>query len=203
MTTKRKRKLPDLDDLLQGEPKTRVRLCDHPGCREEGTYRAPKNRQLSDYYWFCLPHVQAYNKSWNFYDGLSEAALEAEIRSSTVWDRPTWPLGEKGPNAVRGGGQAVNDPFEFFDPGTERPKGRGAERRGRRIHTESRVDGPRARALRILDLDDPVSPEDVKARYKVLVKQTHPDVNGGDPAAEERFKMVNEAYRVLTRPKGK
>ena len=35
--------------------------CDHPGCNKRGEYRAPKDRKLKEYYWFCLEHVQEYN----------------------------------------------------------------------------------------------------------------------------------------------
>ncbi|MFO1155475.1 MAG: DnaJ domain-containing protein [Rhodospirillales bacterium] len=38
---------------------------------------------------------------------------------------------------------------------------------------------------------------DVKSRYKELVKRHHPDANGGDKAAEERFKQINAAYRTV------
>lgn len=38
---------------------------------------------------------------------------------------------------------------------------------------------------------------EVKRRYKELAKQLHPDVNGGDLAAEERLKRINQAYAVL------
>lgn len=34
-------------------------------------------------------------------------------------------------------------------------------------------------------------------RYKQLVKRFHPDANGGDKAAEERFKEISEAYSYL------
>ena len=43
--------------------------CDHPGCEKAGEYRAPKDRNLKDYYWFCLEHVQEYNAQWNYYAG--------------------------------------------------------------------------------------------------------------------------------------
>ena len=45
-----------------------ARKCDHPGCNEPGEYRAPKDRRLKEYYWFCLKHVQEYNAKWNYYE---------------------------------------------------------------------------------------------------------------------------------------
>ena len=53
------------------------------------------------------------------------------------------------------------------------------------------------RAFAVLDLEPPVEFKAVKARYKELVKRHHPDANGGDRAAEERLKTINEAYTVL------
>ena len=38
----------------------------------------------------------------------------------------------------------------------------------------------------------------IKASYRELAKKYHPDLNVGNPQAEERFKDINEAYRVLT-----
>ena len=43
-----------------------------------------------------------------------------------------------------------------------------------------------------------VSIEDIKIAYRDLAKKYHPDVNVGNSIAEERFKDVNEAYRVLS-----
>ncbi|MBE1237283.1 J domain-containing protein [Phaeovibrio sulfidiphilus] len=196
----RKRVIPDLDDLLRTESRQpQRRACDHPGCEEEGLHRAPRDRTLKSYYWFCLNHVQAYNKAWNYYAGLDEAAMEDEIRRSTVWDRPTWPLGENGPNSPRGPAKGdPRDPFGFYDREMA-PKGaRAGERRGRAL-SEGRVDGPRARAMRVFGLDEPLTHDALRRRYKELVKRYHPDVNGGARDAEERFKMVGDAYRVLMR----
>ena len=44
---------------------------------------------------------------------------------------------------------------------------------------------------------DAVTVVRLKARYKVLVKQHHPDAHGGDKAAEERLKIINQAYATL------
>ena len=54
-------------------------------------------------------------------------------------------------------------------------------------------------ALGVLDLKRPVSFPEIKARYKTLAKRFHPDANGGDRAAEEQLKEVNEAYATLRR----
>ena len=34
-------------------------------------------------------------------------------------------------------------------------------------------------------------------RYIELVKRLHPDANGGDKTAEDRLKLVNQAYTTL------
>lgn len=39
--------------------------------------------------------------------------------------------------------------------------------------------------------------EDIKAAYRRLARQYHPDVNPGDRLAEERFIRVTQAYQVL------
>jgi DnaJ-class molecular chaperone len=40
--------------------------------------------------------------------------------------------------------------------------------------------------------------KDIKAAYRKLARKWHPDVNPGDKAAEARFKLINEAYEVLS-----
>jgi molecular chaperone DnaJ len=42
------------------------------------------------------------------------------------------------------------------------------------------------------------SQKDVKAAFRTLARQFHPDANKGNPEAEERFKQVSEAYEVLS-----
>lgn len=52
----------------------------------------------------------------------------------------------------------------------------------------------------ILGLSRSASAEDVKAAYRRLSKEWHPDKHKGDPKAEQRFKEINEAYEVLRDP---
>lgn len=56
---------------------------------------------------------------------------------------------------------------------------------------------------RVLGVARNASDRDIKAAYRKLARQFHPDVNQGDPKAEERFKEVGEAYGVLSDPESR
>jgi hypothetical protein len=165
-------------------PVREVRGCDWPGCWAEGAYRAPRDRdRLTEYFWFCLDHVRDYNSSWNYYRGMSENEIEADIRADTVWRRPSWPFIK----ALHTASFRQSAMFDDLAGGREPP----------RPAAEGGVGPAQARALVVLELIPPVTIAVVKARYKELVKKHHPDANNGDKAAEERFKQISEAYRLV------
>lgn len=52
---------------------------------------------------------------------------------------------------------------------------------------------------KILGLEtNKVNNEQIKIAFREQAKKYHPDVNGGNARTEERFKDINEAYRVLS-----
>ncbi|MGV0026813.1 DnaJ domain-containing protein [Phormidesmis priestleyi] len=54
-----------------------------------------------------------------------------------------------------------------------------------------------ADCYRLLGLRTGASYEDIKAAYRRLARQLHPDINPGDQRSQEKFIQVNEAYRFL------
>ena len=52
----------------------------------------------------------------------------------------------------------------------------------------------------VLGVPRNASTETIQQAYRKLARRNHPDVNK-DPAAEDRFKEINEAYHVLSDPK--
>jgi curved DNA-binding protein len=53
----------------------------------------------------------------------------------------------------------------------------------------------------VLGVGKKATPEEVRKAFRRLARQYHPDVNGQDPDAETKFKVINEAYEVLSDPK--
>jgi DnaJ-class molecular chaperone len=50
----------------------------------------------------------------------------------------------------------------------------------------------------VLDVDQNASEQDIKKSYRKLSLQYHPDRNGGDAAATEKYKQINEAHEILS-----
>lgn len=168
------------------------RSCDWPGCDCLGEYRAPRSRdRLRDFYHFCLEHVRCYNQAWDFFSGMSRAEIEAYLREDVTWHRPTWPIGNGGnPHA---NGWRWQDPFHIFTEGGGTNGTHGAAEWDQRPAKAGKTE----RMLEIMELSIDATRDDLKARYKQLVKRHHPDLHGGDKNAEERLKLINEAYTYL------
>lgn len=173
--------------------------CEWPGCKEAGTHRAPKGRAQSNEYWqLCLAHVREYNTSYNFFAGMTDEAIARYQKDDLTGHRPTWKLGSvggkraarRGRAEFRGADWVTNDPFSVFGETSQAGHARTAPEARKVLNAQRR-------ALEALGFEGDASRTDIKSRFKKLVKQHHPDVNGGDRGSEERLREIIQAYNYL------
>jgi curved DNA-binding protein CbpA len=171
--------------------KSSFKKCDSDRCNEKGEYRAPKSRiMLNEYFYFCLKHIKEYNKSWDFYKGMSVDQIENSMRNDTVWDRPSWPL--------KGNYKNVFDEFNrYTDDFIKNEDDKVNDNYFKNKLLDETLNIEDTKALNDLGLEMPISLEKIKKNYKKLVKIFHPDVNGNNKNAEEKFKQINESYKLL------
>src|SRR5262249_42412253 len=66
-------------------------VCQWKGCSGAGLYRAPMGRgREGQYLRLCLEHVREFNASYNYFEGMSNAEVEAYQQDSLTGHRPTW-----------------------------------------------------------------------------------------------------------------
>ncbi|MDG1286491.1 MAG: DnaJ domain-containing protein [Rickettsiales bacterium] len=166
--------------------------CDMPGCEKPGEHRAPKSRYspiAKDYYRFCQAHAGEYNKQWNYFDGMSEMEIEIYWDNFDTDHRPTWAREKAGNYTADKLYESFTGKFgDVFN-------GSGATV----DEMAARIPAPNSevtKALRFMELDWPVTKDNVKVRFKELVKKYHPDVNK-EATAEDRFKRVTESYAII------
>lgn len=162
------------------------RKCDHEGCDKKGEYRAPKDRSLREYYWFCLEHVQEYNKKWNYYEG-EEFREDDSPRRSRFY--------RKFNSKVRYQfGYDLWEDGQFFAEGYDNEFDNSAQysKDGIYFTIEER------RYIKLLEMDiREINPDSLKRQYKKMAKKYHPDINKEDANAEDKFKAISEAYQNL------
>lgn len=177
------------------------RLCEHGGCTNPGTYRAPRAPgELHRYRWFCLDHIRDYNASWNFFRDHDAEDLAAQVAADRVWDRPTWRMGKQPQHAMgtqpHADGRAwerfgFRDPLEVLGQNATLNPGRAArDSAPRRPRLPRNIES----ALDVLGAEGVWSKAEIRRRYRALVKQLHPDMNGGDRSDEGRLRRVLWAW---------
>lgn len=172
---------------MSGAFETSQRRCEHPGCQEAGQYRAPKSPDhLDEYLWFCKDHVREYNLKWNFFSGTTEEEFEAQMERDRVWERETKPFASK--EEQRAWARlGVDDPHQVLgENATRNPPAAGSGTR--------RLPPTERKALEILEARDSWTKAEIRKQYKSLVKDLHPDMNGGNRADEDRLQEVVWAW---------
>ena len=157
------------------------KICEFLNCKEEGIYPAPTSRDdINNYKFYCMKHIREFNKSWNFFEGLTEEEFENEIRKSTTWDRPSWKFGTQGAK------NKLNDYFNLFDKKDEKKI------------SKRNIDSKLLSSWKLLELNPTANIEDVKKRYKLLAKKWHPDKNLDlKKDASEMFVRITNAYKII------
>ena len=177
------------------------RVCDKPGCNNPGKFRAPKSPDhLDEFRWFCMEHIREYNLRWNFFNSHSDADLEKQFAPDRIWDRSTRPFAStvhQPGNQPHTEGRAwqrfgFDDPMQLLgENATLNPGNRPGGRAQRRLPPTER------RALDILEAQDSQTKTEIRRMYKALVKDLHPDMNGGKRDDEARLSEVVWAWEQI------
>ena len=171
--------------------------CEMPGCDAPGEFRAPASRRRAadgppQYRWLCLDHVRAFNAGYDYFEGMSSDEIFAAQSPTWGWESET--------RAFRAAGSADLPPrwADFKDP----MDALGARFRQRMDEARREANDPRFspdehRALQTLGLEGAADRSALRRRYSELVRNYHPDRNGGDRSHEERLTKVIAAYQQL------
>jgi hypothetical protein len=144
-----------------------------------------------------MDHVRQYNHEYIYFDGMSDAEVDGFRMDAMIGHRPTWKAGANAwAHGTRDGGRTA-EAAERVAASTQR-----MARRPRSSRTEAPVFRRQLKplerkSLRALGLGDDAQREDIKSRFKELVKVHHPDANGGDSRSEEKLREILQAYNYL------
>ena len=185
--------------------------CQWKGCDQPATHRAPKGRgRDGEYFGFCVDHVREYNATYNYFDGMSDREVADFQKDALTGHRPTWKMAANSaaPGVRERRSRADRDAAETAEAAAEAesspPSDPGAffawrARQSRSAPVENRrqLRPLEKKALTALGLKQGASKDEIKARFKELVKLHHPDANGGDTRSEEKLREIIQAYNYL------
>ena len=162
-------------------------ICEWENCEQSGDFKAPIEKDNSkNYRWLCGEHIKLFNKSWNYFEGMSQIEIENFIKSDVTWHRPTQKFGSSDNFFNILWNNALNDKFNFFKQENNINNLNGAK-----LYEKDKD------ALRIMELELNASWPIIQKRFKTLVKKFHPDKNAGNKQFEDKLKKITLAYSHL------
>ncbi len=162
-------------------------ICEWQNCKEFGKYKAPLEKDNSkNFQWLCEEHIKLFNKSWNYFEGMSQDQIENFLKSDLTWHRPTQEFGSQDNFFNILWNNALSDKFNFFKQ--EKTVNGSYNKK----LTEKDKD-----AFRIMGLEFSSDWSIVQKKFKTLVKKLHPDRNGGNKELEDKLKKITLAYSHL------
>ena len=162
-------------------------ICDHKNCKKIGKYKAPIEKDNSKKFkWLCLDHIKEFNRSWDYFKGMSDQEVCEFLKSDMTWHKPT---------------QGFSSPDNFFNIlwkntiNEERDiLGNGY---GKKFSTKINFSDKDREAFKIIELEAGTKWDKIQNQFKKLVKKYHPDMNAGNKKFEERLKIITLAYTQL------
>lgn len=202
--------------------------CQWPDCARSGGYKAPLPRKQSEqaqangrprHYRFCLEHVRIYNRSYNYFAGMTTAEVDAFRKASLTGLRPTWRMGKRGSwgrysadeaflrriqdiLARQGHGNASSR-AESKTAGGGKSKtanggaggGKTAGGSGKRLLLPADMEALETLGFRGTGAVPPGV--EIKARCKTLIKRFHPDANGNGNGKGKNGKAQAGGERLI------
>lgn len=185
-------------------PERAVQCCQWKGCSEIAAHKAPAGRgQEGHYFQFCSEHIRQYNANYNYFKGMSDTEVQDFQKDALTGHRPTWKTGANAwAHGTRTGAQSADpgtlgamrgkgsDPHSFFSWRAKRVAGADEE-------PQRYLKPLERKSLETLHLPETATKEQIKSRFKELVKRHHPDANGGDKRSEDTLREIIQAYNHL------
>tara|TARA_Y100000590_G_scaffold403349_1_gene489957 strand:- start:4587 stop:5105 length:519 start_codon:yes stop_codon:yes gene_type:complete len=162
-------------------------ICEWENCKFTGEFKAPAERDNSkNFRWLCSIHIKIFNKSWNYFAGMSQNEIENFLKSDITWHRPTQQFGSSDNFFNILWNNALSDKFNIFDK--ESPMN---------FNKNKKLCEKDKDAFKIMELDFNADWTNIQKKFKTLVKKFHPDIHSGNKEYEDKLKRITLAYSHL------
>ena len=160
-------------------------ICDWNNCFEEGSYRAPIEKDNSKKYrMLCLNHIREFNKNWNYFEGMDDKQIYDFIKSDMTWHKST---------------QSFSSSDNFFKVlwNNALREDLNKYKINGQFDPTNKFNHNDVKAFGILGLSIGIKWKNIKEKFKKLVKKYHPDMNAGNKKYEDKLKVITLAYTQL------
>ena len=162
-------------------------ICEWNNCLEEGSYKAPIEKDNSrKYRMLCLNHVKEFNKNWNYFEGMNDNQIYDFIKSDMTWHKSTQSFSSSDNFFKILWNNALKDDLKKY------------RINGELDHmNQFKFDHNDVKAFSILGISIGIQWKKVQEKFKKLVKKYHPDMNAGNKKYEDKLKIITLAYTQL------
>ena len=160
-------------------------ICDWNNCFEEGSYKAPIEKDNSKKYrMLCLNHVKEFNKNWNYFEGMDDKQISDWIKRDITWHKLT---------------QSFSSSDNFFKVlwNNALREDLNKYKINGQFDPTNKFNHNDVKAFGILGLSIGIKWKNIKEKFKKLVKKYHPDMNAGNKKYEDKLKVITLAYTQL------